>query len=306
MVSQASAYKEKRTQNNVGLDYLHGSTLYSIGFINSNEPDYKSNTGFFSVSQSMFGDLTTISFGYTRGWDKVGEVDHGIVVRSFSKDADHRNWAVGLSQVLTRNLLLGLIFEADESNGYLQNPYRGVRFVDPTVARGYSFGPAVSPNTRTGDAASAQLKYYLPWHAALDGSYRIYHDTWGILAHTLGAGYTQPLFTNWTFNGTVRYYRQSAATFYSDLFPFEDSQNFMSRDRELAQFQDWTLGLGASWQFHPGWPRWIEKGTLNLSYNRLHVAYDDFHNFTVGGSPSGVPLYGFDANVTQIFISFWY
>src|ERR1700680_3963416 len=110
VVSQASAYKEKRTQHNLNLNYLHGSTLYSVGYINSNEPDYKSNTGFFSISQSMFGDLTTVSFGFTRGWDKVGEVDHGIVVRTFhttgSADADSRNWSVGLSQVITRNLLL--------------------------------------------------------------------------------------------------------------------------------------------------------------------------------------------------------
>jgi hypothetical protein len=68
-----------------------------------------------------------------------------------------------------------------------------------------------------------------------------------------------------------------------------------------------TLGLGASWQFHPSWPRWIEKGSLNLSYNRLHVAYNDFHNYGIpGSSPVGVPLYSFDANVTQFFISFWY
>jgi hypothetical protein len=307
VVSQASAYKEKRTQNNLGFDYLHGNTLYSVGFINSNEPDYKSNTGFFSISQSMFGDLTTISFGFTRGWDRVGEVDHGIVVRTFSKDADHRNWSIGVSQVLTRNLLLGLNFEADESDGYLQNPYRGVRFVDPSVARGYSFGAAVSPNTRTGDAASAQLKYYLPWHAALDGNYRIYSDTWGILANTVKVGYTQPLFTDWTFEATARYYWQGHANFYSDLFPYENSQNFMSRDRELAQFHSMTLGMGASWEFHPPWPHWVDKGTLNLNLDHMRIDYQDFHNNLVPSAiPGDEPLYTLDANVMQFFISFWY
>ena len=78
VVSQASTYKEQRTQHNLGFDYLHGNTLYSVGFINSNEPDYKSNTAFVSISQSMFGDLTTVSMGFTRGWDKVGEVDKGV------------------------------------------------------------------------------------------------------------------------------------------------------------------------------------------------------------------------------------
>jgi hypothetical protein len=306
VVTQASPYKERRVQNNFGLDYLHGSTLYSAGFINSNEPDYKSNTGFFSVSQSMFGDLTTISFGYTRGWDVVGKVDDGIV-QPFRADADHRNWSVGVSQVLTRNLLLGLNFESDESNGYLQSPYRAIRYLDPTNVRGYSYGPAVSPNTRTGSAGSAQLKYYLPWHAAVDGNYRLYDDTWGVLANTMKLGYTQPLFTDWTFAATARYYWQTHANFYSDLFPYENSQNFMSRDRELAQFHSLTLGLGASWEFRPSWPHWVDKGTMNLNFNHLRIDYEDFHNVLIPSPvPGDEPLYTLDANIMQFFISFWY
>jgi Protein of unknown function (DUF3570) len=311
VLSAASPYKEKRTQGSLSADYLHENTTYSTGYIESNEPDYKAKTAFFSVSQSMFGDLTTISFGFTRGWDKVGEDSYldghyadGGRMTTWLGDADHRNWQASISQVLTRNLLMSVNFETDESDGYLQNPYRTARYLN---AEGLVQSEAqVTPNTRTGNAGSIQLKYYLPWHAALDGNYRIYHDTWGILAHTLGAGYTQPLFGDWTLTGTLRYYRQNAANFYGDLFPFEDSQNFMSRDRELAQFQDLTVGVGASWQFHPSWPHWLEKGSLNLSYDRMHVAYDDFHNFTVGGLPGGVPAYAFDAGITQFFISLWY
>ncbi|MFI4867780.1 MAG: DUF3570 domain-containing protein [Steroidobacterales bacterium] len=306
VVTQASAYKEQRTQHNFGVNYLHGSTLYSAGYIRSDEPDYKSNTGYFSVSQSMFGDLTTVSFGFTQGWDKVGKVDHGVVVRSFSADSDRRNWSVGLSQVLTRNLLLGLNFETDESDGYLQNPYRAVRFVDPSVARGYSYGLAVAPNTRTGTAGSMQLKYYLPWHAAAEANYRLYADTWGILANTTKLGYTQPLF-DWTLEATARYYWQSRANFYSDLYPFQNSQNFTSRDRELAQFRSLTVGLGASWEFHPPWPHWIDKGTLNFSFDHLRIDYQDFHNVLIPSLiPGDEPLYTLDANVMQFFISFWY
>jgi len=306
VLSTASPYKETRKQGSLSADYLHGNTTYSLGYIESKEPDYVAKTGFFSISESMFGDLTTVSFGYTRGWDRVGEDLHqnGLVSTVWVGDADHRNWQSSLSQILTRNLLLGVNFETDESDGYLQSPYRSARYVNPEGL--VQTEPQVTPNTRTGNAGSLQLKYYLPWHAALDGNYRLYHDTWGILAHTVGAGYTQPVSTDWTLRGSVRYYRQNAATFYSDLFPFEDSQNFMSRDRELAQFHDLTLGVGASWLFHPGWPRWIEKGTLNLSYNRLHIAYDDFHNWLVGGPPGGVPLYAYAASVPQFFISFWY
>ena len=37
----------------------------------SKEPDYKANTTYFSISQDMFGDLTTLTLGYRRGWDQI-------------------------------------------------------------------------------------------------------------------------------------------------------------------------------------------------------------------------------------------
>jgi len=305
VVTQASKYKERRVQNNFGVDYLHGNTLYSAGYIMSNEPDYNSKTGFFNVSQSMFGDLTTVSFGFSQGWDIVGEAKDGVV-QPFRADAQHRNYSLGISQVLTRNLLLGLNFETDENNGYLQSPYRGIRYLDDN-ARGYSYGPANDPNTRTGNAASAQLKYYLPYHAAIDGSYRFYTDTWGILANTLQLGYTQPLFTSWTLDASARYYWQTHATFYSDLFPYANAQNFESRDRELAQFHSLTVGLGATWQFQPPWPHWIEKGTVNLNVYRMMIDYQDFRDVLDSSYAAGEePLYTLDATVMQFFISFWY
>jgi hypothetical protein len=304
VLSQASKYTERRTQNNLGLDYLHGNTLYSIGWINSDEPDYKSNTAFFDISQSMFGDLTTISFGFSRGWDKVYE--HAPPVEVFRGDADHRTWTLGVSQVLTRNLLLGVNYETDENAGYLRSPYRQVRFYDPATGQ-IRFGPANTPETRTGNAASAQLKYYLPWHAAAEGDYRFYTDTWGVKAHTFKLGYTQPLYRSWTLDAMLRFYRQSHADFYSDLYPYPDAQNFQSRDRELAQFHDVTLGVGAAYEFHPTWPHFIERGTVNLDLQRLHIDYDDFRNNLAPNSvPGNEPLYSYSANIMQFFISFWY
>jgi len=306
VVSQASPYKEHRVQQNFGLNYLHGNTLYSAGYISSIEPDYNSKTAYFNVSQSMFGDLTTVNFGYTGGWDVVGRVDKGVV-QPFRADANRHNYAVGLSQVLSRNLLLGLNFETDADDGYLHSPYRGVRYLDPTVARGYSYEPERYPGTRTSNAASAELKYYLPWHAALDANYRFYTDTWGILANTMQLGYTQPAFTNWTFDGALRYYQQQHATFYSDLFPYANAQNFMARDRELAQFHSLTAELGASYEFHPAWPHWIQKGSVNLDMERLIIDYQDFRDvLDTGYKPGTEPLYTLDATVAQFFISIWY
>ena len=67
----ASPYHETRKQEGFSVDYLHGKTIYTAGYIHSKEPDYASNTAYYSISQSMFGDLTTVTFGYRRGWDDV-------------------------------------------------------------------------------------------------------------------------------------------------------------------------------------------------------------------------------------------
>jgi hypothetical protein len=254
----------------------------------------------------MFGDLTTVSMGYSQGWDIVGEAERGIV-QPFHADADHRTYSVGVSQVLTRNLLLGLNFETQESDGYLQSPYREIRYLCSTRAVGYCYGPSVDPNTRTGNAASAALKYYLPYHAAVSGTYRFYTDTWGILANTVQLGYTQPIFRVWTLDANLRYYWQTHANFYSDLFPYQNAQNFESRDRELAQFRSLTAGLGASYEFHPAWPHFIEKGTLNANVNHMIINYQDFRDVLDTGFAAGdEPLYTLDATVMQFFISLWY
>src|SRR6266850_5869038 len=71
--TRASPYKEKRKQYSIGADYVRGKAIYSVGYTNSDEPDYVADTAYASVSQDLFGDLTTITLGYQRGWNVVGE-----------------------------------------------------------------------------------------------------------------------------------------------------------------------------------------------------------------------------------------
>lgn len=305
VLTRASPYKERREQKSLSADYLNGKSLYSLGYINSVEHDYTANTAYFNVSQEMFGDLTTVNLGFSRGWDKIGERGDP----TFMQRADRRNYRVGVSQVLTRNLVLGLNFETTTDAGYLQNPYRAIRYLTG-APNFYAYGPEVLPNTRTGNAGSALLKYYLPWRAALEGQYRYYADTWGIRAHTGTIEYTQPAWVKWTFSARYRFYTQNAATFYSDLFPTANYQNFMSRDKEYAAYNTNTIGLGVSYEFGLGYAPWIKKGTLNLHYDRILINYKDFRDL-VGYPPGAVmpgteSLYNSDADVFQLFVSFWF
>jgi len=302
VVTQASPYTETRTQNSLSVDAIDGKSTYSAGYIYSKEPDYKAQTAFASISQDMFSDLTTVTFGYTRGWDKVGE-------RGTTRNdpVDHHGWNVGVTQVLTRNLLLNLSYEATASQGFLANPYRQARFLDPAESLGYAFEKQVYPENHSGNAGSAVLKYFLPWRAAVTGNFRYYSDNWGIRAQTGELGYTQPVRRAWTLDTHVRYYHQNHADFYSDLFPYAGAQNYLARDRELATFDSVVYGIGATWEYRVQRFAWLQKGTVNFNWNRMHISYDDFRDLRVQNVPPGTePLYTLDANIFQAFVSFWF
>jgi hypothetical protein len=313
----ASPYHETRKQEGGSVDYLHGKTIYTAGYIHSREPDYTADTAYFSISQSMFGDLTTVSMGYRRGWDSVyrdvkDPVSHQIENDpTFHERADHRAYTGSISQILTRNAILNINFEAITDQGYLANPYRKIRYLDATVAgKGFTLADQIYPGTRTSTATSVQFKYYLPFRAAVTGSYRFFNDTWGITGNTVEIDYTQPAFHNWIFDGSVRFYSQNHATFYSDLFPRANYQNFEARDRELAAFRSYAIGFGASYEFHVPYATWINKSSVNLHYNHVLIDYSDFRNAldagVAGYTAGNEPLYKLNANVLQFFVSLWF
>lgn len=305
VVTTASPYRERRDQKSVGAEYLHDRTIYSAGVVTSSENDYESDTYSLGLSQDLFGDLTTVSLGFSRGWDVVGKRNEP----EFRRNVDRRNYRVGLTQVLTRNMLLSLNFETVTEQGYLQNPYRTMRYEGPEPGT-YTRAPEVFPNTRTSNAGAGRLRYYLPWRAAIEGQYRFYADSWGITAHTAGLEYVHPLRERWTLSGSWRFYTQEQADFYSDLFPRALYQNFMVRDKENASYTSHTLGVGAAYEFPVGFASWLKKGTVNLHYNRMLIRYGNFRDLRAfpsgAGEPGTEPLYSLDADIFRFFLSFWF
>jgi len=302
VMTTASPYKEERTQGSFAFDMLNDKTQYSVSFTNSDENDYTANTATFDLSQDMFGDLTTLSIGFSRGWDDVrkrGDDD-------FDEPVDRRSYRLGLSQIVTPRLMMGFAYETITDEGFLNNPYRSVRYVDDGSPVGYAYQPETYPSTRTSNAASLNARYFLPYRAAVYGEYRYFTDTWGIDASTVQLGYTHPWGKQWIFEAGYRWYDQSAADFYSDLFPRQSSQNFMARDKELSTFTSHMLSLGATYELPSlGW-KFIQRSTVNFFYDRFRFEYDDFRDITAGGAAGTEPLYGFDADVFRLFVSGWF
>jgi len=155
VMTTASPYKETRTQGSLGFDMLNGTTQYSLSYTNSDENDYTANTASFDLSQELFGDLTTVSFGFSQGWDEVRKRGDS----AFSESVDRRNYRRGLSQIVTPRLITGINYEVVTDEGFLNNPYRSVRYLDPGSVQGYSYQPEIYPRTRTSNAVSINARY---------------------------------------------------------------------------------------------------------------------------------------------------
>ncbi len=303
VITTASPYTEERTQWSLGMDYLRGNTTMSVGYTTSTESDFDAKTYSFAVSQDMFGDLTTLTLSYALGDDTVGRSDDP----TFERDADRQQYGVGLTQILTRNLISTLNFQVVTDEGFLNNPYRSVRYADPTVARGFSYEPEVYPNTRTSTALGVRMKYFLPYRAAIESEYRYFTDTWDIEGHTAKLGYVHPM-GPLTLHFKYRYHDQTGAHFFADIFPRSQATNFRGRDKELSPLTSHTIGISGSWEFidqPEGW-KFLKRGSLNVSYDYLKVDYHEFSDISAGQPLGQEPLYELEADIIQIFFSFWY
>ena len=235
--------------------------MMNVGFTNSEENDYTAETFSFGVSQDIFGDLTTVSLGYSLGNDTVEPARrrefqrHGraaaVPARRLA-DPDEES----VARLVVRDDHRRGVPEQSVSPGSLPR-YRPRRRATATSARSTR---ARARATR----AAIRLRYYLPWRAAVHAEYRQYADTWDIQADTFELGYTHPIESGWTFEGKFRSYSQTKADFYSDLFSRSQFQNFMARDKELSTFTSQTIRLGASYDIVRGGWKFVERGTVNV------------------------------------------
>lgn len=297
VLATASEYTEERTEYTLGVDYLHEDSILSLGYTNSSENDYEANTVYFSVSQEFFGGMSTVTMGYARGWDDVGIAGND----SFGEEADRQNYQLGLNQVLTRNSLVGVDLEVVTDEGFLQNPYRQNRFINPDDPTGFLYQPERYPETRTSFSVAARALYYLPYRASIRGEYRYFTDSWDINAQTFELAYVQALNPRWTLEGRARYYIQNEAEFYSDLFAFENSQTHLARDKEMSSFSGTTLGGGVVYEWKQTSLPGIQRLQASLLVDWLDFSYDNFRDVTASGDflPGEEPLYSFDAFVTR-------
>lgn len=286
VLTNASPYREQRTEAGVSLDYLHRDTLVSASFTTSDESDYKSDTFDLSVAQEFFGGLSTLQLGFTLGDDEVGRADN-----DFSDTIERRQYRLGFSQVLSKRMVANLSYEAISDEGFLNNPYRSARLLGASVPEAY-------PRTRTSNAVAVRAIRYWPAKFATRFEYRYFEDTWQIAAHSFELGASRHLGDAWLLDAFVRVYSQDKAAFYADNF--EQPLNYMARDKELSTFASSSAGARLSYTLFDHADKTFERGTLNIGYEFIKFDYDDFTDSRTG------ELYGFNSHVLQLYFSVWY
>ena len=301
VITTASPYTEERTQYSLSMDYLRGNTTMSMGFTSSVESDFDAASYNLSIAQDMFGDLTTLTLSYGYGDDTVRRSDDP----NFFRDNTRQNYGVGITQILTRNLITAVNVEVITDEGFLNNPYRSVRYLDAGSSLGYGFEAELYPHTRSSNAVGIRAKYYLPYRAALEVQYRFFTDTWDIDGHTASIAYTHP-WRDFIFTAKYRWHDQTGAHFFRDIFSRAGATNFRGRDKELSPLTSQTVKFSVAYEIFSNGRGFLDRGTFNFSFDHLMVEYHEFRDISTGAVLGDEPLYHLDANIIQLFFSFWY
>ncbi|WP_374353336.1 DUF3570 domain-containing protein [Chitinimonas sp.] len=239
----SSASPETRREASISGALSEGERSIKLTLGGSDEPDYQSRYASLGTSWDFNQKLSQLSIALRYGQGRIdATLDHDAapyitktafqsqLIQDGSQQRLHgqRNDSgidLGLSQVIDARSTMQLNLAYSRNSGYLSNPYRAmsVIFVDPRA------NPANAsllsgdlralleqrPGLRRQWSLAANYQRYLPaWDAALALGYRYFHDDWQIRAHTVNAEWRQALGERWTLTPSLRYYRQSAASFY--------------------------------------------------------------------------------------------
>jgi hypothetical protein len=221
----------------------------AVGAHLSKEYDFISASANGMFSHDFNNKNTTLGMGASAEFDQVKAVGGAPVAGTsyalFRKQDGSENKRVygaqlGVTQVIARNWITQLNLSVDRSTGYLNDPYKILSLVNGTgVTTGYYFESR--PDTHVRKSAYLGNKLALG-SSVLDLSYRFGTDDWGIDSHTVEAKYRLRVGGSAYIEPQLRWYKQSAADFYS-LFLTSAPTGFMSADPRLAAFTAKTVGV---------------------------------------------------------------
>jgi hypothetical protein len=266
-------FKDTRVALTAGWQQPAGEKgLLSVGLSASKEYDYLHTGLNASYAHDFNKRNTTVSAGFAIAKDSIEPVggapipftemrDVGdIGNRAGDQDKDILDFVMGVTQVISRDLLVQVNYSYSRSEGYLNNPYKVLSLVDgdtgDTLPRtpGPDGGPSGifvfegRPEERTQHSLYTQAKYNMNGKV-LDVSYRYMTDDWEIDSHTIDVRYRWPIGDRSYLEPHLRFYTQTEADFYR--LSLDESlalPQYASSDYRMGNFDGTTAGLKYGWK----------------------------------------------------------
>ncbi len=278
------------------LDYSHQFSRVNttLGVAESRESDYLSRGASINTLTDFNQKNTQLLLGLNITADTIRVFYQPTRENKHTWDA-----VVGLNQLIDPNTTVSLNLSFGHSSGYHSDPYKIIT-KDTELLPGL-FLPLTfaenRPATRDKWTVFTGLnRRVAAADAAIDASYRFFHDSFGITSHTLNAAWLQKLGSHFVLIPSIRFYQQSAADFYhitlsgTAITPTDDPRNatsFYSADYRLSKFRATTAGLKLVWnpnenlRFDVAYDRYEMKGLDNVT---SPTAYTTAKTVTVGGT----------------------
>jgi hypothetical protein len=223
-----------------GAGYTHTIRDFRIGgdAKYSTESDYKSLYAGVRGEVDLAQKNTTLGLGGGISIDRVsGAGDGGLAQQTIAcepgaveeVECGLNTYAVyaSVSQILTRELIVGVSVDVARLDGYQSNPYRSAIAGDELV-------PERHPTERTRQAFAGIARYYVKrTETSLVGAYRYYRDTWKVHGHTPEIRIIQQVGDTADASFRYRYHTQDGAFFYRERYASPDVM-FLSDDVKLS------------------------------------------------------------------------
>jgi len=275
---------DHRDAFSIGLPVTLGRHLITPSFAYSEEHDYISFGGALNYSLALNEKNTTLNFGWSHNSDSVR--DDKFVWQQKRTD----DFMVGLVQLLSRRSYLTFNLTGGYEEGYLSDPYRGVmaeaNFPQNNPEDAALF-PEKRPRQRTREIAFISYTQFIdPLHGSAEAGYRLFHDSWGIFAHTFDLAWHQKIGRRIVVSPSFRYYVQNAADFYYVMVPdYNRLPEAYSADYRLSHLQSFTYGLKVTYRIQQhvsldaGYQRYVMEGLDGIT---SQSAFPSANVFTIG------------------------
>ena len=252
--------QDNRRSVSLGLDCKLGSNTLTPGFAYSKESDYQSYGVSLNDAVEFNEKNTTLQYGVSHNFDSVRvEQPDSYLGKTLTlwNDKNSTEVFIGLSQLLSPKTILTANFTYGNDSGFLSDPYRLVGIVPLNQGpinflQGY---PEKRPSHRNKEVIYTSLTHHFDAaNASLEGYYRFYHDSYGVVANTVGLTWHQWVGQHLVIGPFFRFYEQSAANFYAygapgnvyqtQYGPYAPS-DYASSDYRLSQLYTTDGGLEA-------------------------------------------------------------